>query len=644
MTDKILINLFPVLLAVITLTGVKRAKKGEVADGFLSLEQTKLLQGAASIAIILHHLTQRVTAYGAYRKGPVTQFNYMGILFTSVFFFASGYGLIKSVYTKPDYLMTFLRKRLTSVLVPFFIINLLGVLLFKYYCNYPMDAALVRRYILGTYLINSNAWFIIEIVALYLCFYVLFRLIRNKDAALVLLCIATVVLIAFASRQGHDTDGYSRWFKGEWWYNSTIVFVAGMLFARFQERLTVFFNRRYAVKLVTVVILFAAAYVLSVYTVNSLGYYHLDMSFHARRDELITLVSQSAVCLLSTLLVLLLSMKLSLDNRALRYLGSISLELYLVHEFLLDEVFGGRKLSDPVYFAAVIGTSLVVAAVLSPIIKWIVAKLTSLMCKKKADGAEHRVKKAGRHINEYELAQRKIKRRRTVSRILLAAFALFAVSALVYMTFLRNILAKSVYDSEMKALKSAAVGDRVFYGRYDTDNSTLGRDRLSWIVIKKDGNRLCLVTEYGISGSSYNQKHERVRWEDSDLRAMLNSDSYLSMFSKYELDSIVTTDGDTITLLTAEQAREAFAEDQDRELAITEVAENQGTNININSKVRQWDMKGYRSSWWWLRGEPGVADIYAPVVSVDGQVLLTDKEVNRPNGAVRPCIEVLLEP
>ena len=116
------------------------------------------------------------------------------------------------------------------------------------------------------------------------------------------------------------------------------------------------------------------------------------------------------------------------------------------------------------------------------------------------------------------------------------------------------------------------------------------------------------------------------------------------MFSKYELDSIVQTDGDTITLLTAEQAREAFAEDSDRELAITEVAENQGTNVNINSKVRQWDMKGYRSSWWWLRGEPGVADIYAPVVSEDGQVLLTEKEVNRPNGAVRPCIEVLLEP
>ena len=49
-------------------------------------------------------------------------------------------------------------------------------------------------------------------------------------------------------------------------------------------------------------------------------------------------------------------------------------------------------------------------------------------------------------------------------------------------------------------------------------------------------------------------------------------------------------------------------------------------------------MKGYRSSWWWLRGNKGEASIYAPVVTVDGNVAKTEKEVNRTGGAIRPVI------
>ena len=41
--------------------------------------------------------------------------------------------------------------------------------------------------IFGITLINGNGWFIVEIVLLYLLFYALFTLIKNKDVALFLL-------------------------------------------------------------------------------------------------------------------------------------------------------------------------------------------------------------------------------------------------------------------------------------------------------------------------------------------------------------------------------------------------------------------------------------------------------------------------
>lgn len=69
---------------------------------------------------------------------------------------------------------------------------------------------------------------------------------------------------------------------------------------------------------------------------------------------------------------------------------------------------------------------------------------------------------------------------------------------------------------------------------------------------------------------------------------------------------------------------------------------NYGTNINILSKVNDWDMKEYRSSWWWLRAEK--RDIYAPIVTVDGEIQLQDKNVNRPNGAVRPVVWIKTNP
>ena len=51
-------------------------------------------------------------------------------------------------------------------------------------------------------------------------------------------------------------------------------------------------------------------------------------------------------------------------------------------------------------------------------------------------------------------------------------------------------------------------------------------------------------------------------------------------------------------------------------------------------------MKGYRTSWWWLRGEDGLEMITAPIVTVDGTIEEDTKYVNKPGGAIRPVIRV----
>ena len=129
-----------------------------------------------------------------------------------------------------------------------------------------------------------------------------------------------------------------------------------------------------------------------------------------------------------------------------------------------------------------------------------------------------------------------------------------------------------------------------------------------------------------------------MTWETSDLHALLNSGEYTGLLSRYELASVVQEDGCPLTLLSVEEALRYFATEKDRELAITKAAEQNGTNVNLMSKANNWDMKGYRSSWWWLRGEEGEKSVMAPIVTVDGEI--SEKEVNRPDGAIRPVIRV----
>ena len=113
------LQIFPILLVILGTVGIKKAKRGEFSEDYLNLDQSKMIQAIACVCIILHHLTQQVTGYGVIEKGPITLFNYIGFLFTAIFFFFSGFGLITSIYGKPYYMKTFL----PIAFISFFIIN-----------------------------------------------------------------------------------------------------------------------------------------------------------------------------------------------------------------------------------------------------------------------------------------------------------------------------------------------------------------------------------------------------------------------------------------------------------------------------------------------------------------------------------------
>ena len=594
--------------------GIFRGRKIQFSQDYLNLNQSKQIQALACIGIMIHHVTQQITSYGNNPKGPITVFSYIGFMFTALFFFFSGYGLLYSYRWKKDYLDGFLKKRLPSVLIPFWITNILTIIVQKFLGADNSDFLSTVKDIVGVTLINSNGWFVIEIVILYLLFYVIFSVLKNKDLAAALLCIMTVLLMVYSLFQGHDPyTNKVHWFRGEWWYNSTICFCYGVLYANYKEKIERSFRSFYYIWTLIAGLLTLVMICASIYTLNHYGYYR-EPVHDGIRSASITLSVQSVSCIVFTTFVLLLNMKLPLKSRVLEYLGSILLTLFLVHGFVVNTLLHEIRVSDLLRYVIIVGVSIGLAAVIAPVTNFAVKAVKELL------------------NNSFGTNIKKV-------AIILALMCGLAVIAI---PVIHSVVISKEFSEEWAAFKDAQVGDVVKFGHYNTKINNPGKERLTWEVVKRQEDKLCLMCEYGIAGSYYNQHHQEITWEDSDIRKLINSKEFTGSFSGKEADIILQNDGDMLTLLTPEEAEEFFESDEARQIAITDVAARNGVNINTPSKVNNWDMKGYRSSWWWLRGENTTPCITAPIVTVDGTIVMDEKVVNKPGGAIRPVVWILL--
>ncbi len=633
MSDLLLL-VYPLLLIVMALRGASLSPRGERAASFLCLDQTRQIRAAACLCVILHHMTQRITGYGSLPRGPITFFNYAGFLFTGIFFFFSGFGLMQRLRTRKDYLRTFPARRFPSVLVPFWITNLLLLAAGRILYGYRSSPGRTFSDLFGLTLVNSNGWFIIEIVLFYFLFWILFSRIRNRDAALVLLSLLVLLTIGISFFRGHDPNGMAvHWFRGEWWYNSTLVFIAGLIFGRFRDRIEAFALRTWPFLLVSLVLLYAVTFRVSVRLLNRYGYYQTDRPF-GMEGAALTLLAQSLAAVFFALLVVLLSMKITLRSRTLVLVSGVSLELFLLHGSFIDLVFSGLRLPAMALFGLVFLSSIAAAALTVPLTRRASRALTDLLSGPERESSDETLTLERQNMP----AKRKARREALKKGVLVTVLAI--VLFLLVSRGRRLLLAGRECQEELSAIRSARAGDEVLFGWFEQDGNPLWEERLTWILLKKEDGRACLITRDGIAGSFYNRRHEAVTWEESDLYALLSTDLNEDIFSSAEAECLVPADEGFLTLLSVREAESLFPDDQSRELAISAAARHAGTNINEASKHHGWDMKGYRSSWWWLKGEPGVRSDTAPIVTVDGTIETESKEVNRPGGAVRPVIWV----
>ena len=385
---------FPTLIILIALIlvllfGAKISKIHEWQEEPLGLERSKAIQGFAAVAIIIHHLAQELVE-GA---GALEFFSELGVLFVGVFFFFSGYGLYTSLKTKENYLKGFLKKRLITVLVPFYTCILTFVVA-ACICGKKFNPVQLLYVLSGWSLINGHMWYIVEIVILYLVFFLVYRLIKNRTAATVVMTAVVIAMIVGSLLLGHGDDfSCSYWFQGEWWYNSTFHFILGIIFSKHAEGIRKIARKGYII----LVPVFAALTVLlglqTKYALTKFSYWSEQPGVDpAYGDKFHCLAIQLPWIIVFVCFLLLVMMKVKFGNPILKFLGTISLELYLIHNLFLTGLRNGTMMkitSDSMYIALTILFAIALATVLSGFDKYVISLITG---KKKAvaDGLESR--------------------------------------------------------------------------------------------------------------------------------------------------------------------------------------------------------------------------------------------------------------
>lgn len=203
-------------------------------------------------------------------------------------------------------------------------------------------------------------------------------------------------------------------------------------------------------------------------------------------------------------------------------------------------------------------------------------------------------------------------------------------------------------ESEM--LKVAEVGSNVYFGSYEQDDNTSnGKEKIEWTVLKKEDNKILVISKYGLDSRSYNEEHESITWEDCSLRKWLNDSFIIEAFISKEVEKILTTTvkadpnpkydtntgndtQDQVFLLSINEAEKYLSSDSARQCEATAYAKTKGAYTN--------NYNGNCS--WWLRS-PGYDVYYANCVYGSGNIDYGGFIVDHRTTAVRPALWISLE-
>ena len=320
---------------------------------YLSVESTSGLRGFLALGIIFHHLSQLVKTGEEF-----SNFSYMGTYIVSIFFFLSAYGLYVQNESRENYLDNFLVKRLSKIIVPFFIISLI-YMFYRFVNGQLIDLNFFINLFKQGSTIIYNGWFVDIIILMYIFFYLSFKFFQNKFLSIVFNTIFIICYICLAIKLGYNF----------WWYNSVLAFAIGLIWAKNQNKIDRFLEKYYFIVIVLVTVLLFVSHRYDIL----LKYLHIEDSYSyalaANLDNIIFTIY----------FIMVFLKKINFSNVYLNLIGRISFELYMIHGLvisMLAKIFVSSRVNDVLFTLFVLIISLILAWIVNKIDKRIIQKVS----------------------------------------------------------------------------------------------------------------------------------------------------------------------------------------------------------------------------------------------------------------------------
>lgn len=271
--------------------------KNIIYEDAVSKSDSFMLRGIAALFIIFSHYITYVGESTGTGLGPAKIYVWFGGLGVCIFFFVSGYGIERSYKASPV-TIDFLKKRLFNIVPSYIFIRILFGLIEKKYSN---GIGYFAGYLLGIY---EPLWFVTEILIIYLLYYLSKKISPSRYyLAITAICLAIMSVIMFC--MGLEPR----------WYNANLIFVLGMLAAKYNHSFMNFFRKSYCIKMGVMSIVFICLSIL------------YSMEKGSVLADFLKLISGSFFCLLFWGLIL----KVRFQSEIIKWFGKKSLYLYMIH-------------------------------------------------------------------------------------------------------------------------------------------------------------------------------------------------------------------------------------------------------------------------------------------------------------------------
>lgn len=315
--------LFYFILFLLVVARLKYSRQGFYAD-YLSFDTTNAIKGIFIALVFIKHATPYILNSGYVFDDSLLSRAFLfvnsqvGQWIVAMFLFYSGYGVTESIKKKGiPYIDSIPRKRILTTLVNFDIaVALFAVIALLLHKDYSLKTYLLS--FTGWESVGNSNWYIFVIMLCYLIAYVCFRVQVKRNTGhtydvkaimcMILLGISVIVL---------------SYVKPSWWYDTMLCFGVGILYSVWRERIEVILKRYYWLMLPMVLVL--------LYLLDKSPYY-----LHG--------LVHNAYCVVFCLLVVMLTMKIKVNNAVLIWSGKNLFPLYIYQRIpmiILSSICGG---------------------------------------------------------------------------------------------------------------------------------------------------------------------------------------------------------------------------------------------------------------------------------------------------------------